>query len=288
MITRKVPSPHICLRCRSALAKLPPAASQLRHASNRSGSVSDKYAASTKEELGNASYRVRSNKQSRNQREGVAVPPLGKFYGHPGQFKQEALEDLKTKSLNDPARAIVLRDTIFSFYTHDREALKPQLAEHIDIEQQLNEERGLVGQDEVNENIHSLKPQPDQEISSWEDINLLMRNLQDGFTTSQILKYIEKYGKQTRDAHELEWESSMKGGSISRITPWLPGISSIEHMFDADPLRGYFLDSHTNKQRIILRLLRHCWNVELPEVAEGLGQFEMQVKPKDLDLLLRE
>lgn len=284
MITRKFSSSQICLRRRITHAQRLISASQFRHLSSSSTVTNQKYAPATKEELEHDNYRNRTGRREENA---VNARAFGKLYGHHGHSRQEQLEDLKTNSLDKPAKAIVLRDTIFNFYTYDKNILKPQSAEHIDIEQQLNEERGLVGQDEVNENISSLKPKPGQEPSSWDEINCLVRELQDGFTTHQLQLYIKKH-TQEPDAAEFEWEESIKGASILRITPWLPGTSKIEHIFDADPLRGYFLDSHTAKQRIILHLLRDCWGVELPELAEGIGQFEIQVKAEDLDLLLRK
>jgi hypothetical protein len=70
-----------------------------------------------------------------------------------------------------------------------------------------------------------------------------------------------------------------------RATPWMPGVSGIVDHFDQDPLRGYSLQSHTSKQSLIVKILRECWMVELPEVADGIGQFEVQIRGYDLDLI---
>jgi hypothetical protein len=290
MITRKVPSPspYICLRCRLSLSKRPLASLQRRNASGNSQRPPiEHYVPSTEQELERMNYRNRlSNRQSRVSGKSAGAQAFGKLYGHHGHARREGIEDLKTTRLNNPAKAIVLRDTIFNFYTYDKVAVKPKLPEHIDIERQLNEETGLVGVDEVNENISSLRPPIGQDTVDRDVLNALVQQLQEGFTTAQLEKYIELYTAVESETPDVELESSKKGKSKLRVTQWLPGTSEIEDRFDADPLRGYFLDSHTNKQRLALRLLRNCWGIELLEIAEGLGQFEIQVKPKDLDLLL--
>lgn len=286
MITRKISGSHICLRCRHSFFKLSAAklTEQVRYSSHQKGS---KYLPSTKDELERDNYRSRSNRRSQLAGDSQDAQGFGKLYGHHGQARRVANEDLHTQRLNTPAKAIVLRDTIFNYYTYDKHTIKAEMAEHIDIEQKLNEERGLVSQEEINENISSFKPKLGQEPSSWEDVNDLVRELQSGFTSTQLQRYIELYEGQGRiDVEDVEWEESIKDSQIVHVTSWFPGLSEIEHIFDSDPLRGYFLDSHTNKQRNIIRLLRNCWHVELPELSEGIGQFEIEVSPNDLEVLL--
>ncbi len=216
--------------------------------------------------------------------------PLGKAHGHGAFIRRENVENLPSStSLGDPAKVIVLKDSIFKLYRHDqrKDMLDEKIPEHIDIQQALDDERGLAGEEEVNANIEALKPQPGEEPTGWGQINVLVKALQDGFKTGQLQRYIKSYnGKTALEKPEPAWQNTEKGSLIQRITSWLPGISEIEHQFDDDPMRGYSLESHTPKQRLILRLLRQCWGVELPELVHGIGQFEIQVKETDLELLL--
>lgn len=213
--------------------------------------------------------------------------PLGRLHGHRGIKLRENLEKLSTTSLGEAANVIVLRDSGYSVYEHGKESLEPQEAEHIDILGQLEDERGLVGQEEVNENINACRPREGEKPRGWDGINTLVRQLQDGFATSQLERYIERFeGKREPESPPAEWVTQKEKAPIIRITPWQPGVSDIVDYFDNDPLRGYFLESHTAKQRVILRLLRECWMLELPELEEGIGQFEIQVQSDDLALLL--
>jgi hypothetical protein len=165
--------------------------------------------------------------------------------------------------------------------------LKDKQAEHIDILGQLADERGLVGQEEVDSNIDGFRPKTGEAPEDWDDINNLVRELQDGFTITQLERYIENFeGKREPINPPEEWVNDEETAPILAITPWQPGVSDITGHFDNDPLRGYFLESHTSKQRVILRLLRECWMVELPELEEGLGQFEMRINLDDLVVLL--
>jgi hypothetical protein len=165
--------------------------------------------------------------------------------------------------------------------------MKDKKAEHIDILGQLADERGLVGEEEVNRNITGFKPKQGAKPETWDDINALVRELQDGFTQTQLERYIEVFeGKREPISPPEEWVNEEETASILVITPWQPGISSDTDHFDNDPLCGYFLESHTSKQRVILRLLRECWMLELPELEEGLGQFEIKINLDDLVVLL--
>jgi hypothetical protein len=212
--------------------------------------------------------------------------PLGRLHGHRGLLAKELQADLNGTALGNPAKALVLRESIFTLYNINPDSLQDKEADHIDILGQLEEERGLVGWEEVEENINAFRPKND-DVATWDDINELVRQLQNGFTTSQMEKYIQTFeGKRDPERPPAPWYSKEKGASISRITPWQPGISPIQEYFDNDPLRGYYLESHTSKQRVVLRLLRECWMLELPELVEGIGQFEMLVRGRELEVLL--
>lgn len=286
MIVRPARKPHVCLRCQRGLAKRSLASSSqvAFHSAGPKLREPQSFSSNSRDDEYNNEYENEED-YSRNRRpDKVAESP--RLHGFRGLKKQECRETLQTNALGDPAKVIVLRDSILSLYNdNSRNKIRPKKPAHIDILGQLAEERGLVGQAEVESNINGLKPV--EERQTWEEINELVRNLQDGFTTSQLQKYIENFqGREEPVQPQEEWTTNQQNAKILRVTPWLPGVSEIEDHFDNDPLRGYYLESHTVKQRVILRLLTECWRVELPELVDGIGQFEIEVRNEDLELLL--
>ncbi len=291
MITRPASRSHICLSCRRSLAKRkPPVAYRFARQSTTSNPQQDSSEPRDEIPSNNNGDVVRKDSDSAPKllNQSVSRQPLGRLHGHRGLKSREDLENLQTTSLGEEANVIVLRDSGISVY-EKRTKLEDKQAEHIDILGQLADERGLVGMEDVNSNIDGLKPQKGGEPEDWNDINELVKQLQNGFTITQLERYIENFeGKREPINPPEEWISETETASILAITPWQPGVSGIKDYFDNDPLRGYFLESHTSKQRVILRLLRECWMVELPELEEGLGQFEMKINLDDLVVLLSE
>jgi len=288
MIARPALGTHICLRCQRSLARRkPPSAFQVAFQSTESSNVlpgelgGDKDSAS--KEKGPMIRKTIGNRIVGKQ----SAYPLGRLHGRSGQVKREHVEKIKGAVLGEPAKVIVLRDSIFKLYEHDNGQVNAEEAKHIDILQQLEDERGLIGQDEVTENLNSCRPKSGEEPQNWYDINSLVRQLQDGFTIQQLESYIESFhGRQAPETPPADLVPEKKESRILRITPWQPGISEIDGYYDNDPLRGYYMESHTAKQRVILRLLRECWMLELPELKDGLGQFEIEIPKDSLDLLI--
>jgi hypothetical protein len=180
-------------------------------------------------------------------------------------------------------------------------------APKVDILAQFNSERGLIGKEEVNQNIESLRPQ--KTILSWAEIRDIEVQLGTGFTMSQLLYYIEcsenermaafhkheapeiqtgKITKQmTRNKMAFTPDQKLKDqGVVVRQSPWMPGTSDQGDQFDESPLRGYMSDAFTSKQRVALNILRFCWGIEAEELLASVGEIELQVKGTGLDLLL--
>ncbi|KAK2626446.1 hypothetical protein QTJ16_003621 [Diplocarpon rosae] len=281
MIVRPGRAPHICLRCKNSLAKRPTgAASQVASQSTDSTHQNHLDKAAEAQDDGE-SYTSTQNLEG-------DVAKTDRFHGFRGMKKEEYREALKNeKTLGERAKVIVLRDSLLSLYNlgENQGRLPIQEAAHIDILGRLAEERGLVGQTEVDHNIDELRPTTGRQ--TWEEINELVRNMQEGFTMTQLNNYIEKF-KQRRESErpEQEWIARKKDAGIMRVTPWVPGVSEAQDKFDHDILRGYLLESHTIKQRSIMRLLRECWMLYIPDLADGIGQFEVEFRKEDLELFL--
>lgn len=283
MITRKSLGPHICLRCQRSLAKrsfhlhsTQTLSERRRYSHQAVRKVDDEDAETDNADVSNLGEKYDTR---------IAQ---GKLRGHRGIFQREDLEELRgATALGDQAKVIVLRDSIFRKYVLDTQEIKTVRPKHIDILGTLAEERGLVGEDEVMQNIDAFRPREADGIQDWDELNKLTHALEQGFTTTQLEKYIKNF----KNKREIEkppeiWKANDNTSAITRITPWLPGISAVEDHFDNDPLREYYLQSHTPKQVLALRLLRECWMLELPELVDGIGQFEIRLRNGDLDLLL--
>ena len=280
--------PHICLRCQYRLARRSsPSKSQVASISSQirppdSKIVPDdpkddeEYHAPIKRPL-------KLSRRPLGSRKHVSEYPLGKLYGYTGQQFQENREKLNVDVLGETAEVIVLRDSKINNYSNYRYEEDAESAEGVDILAQLNEERGLIGWEEVVNNINDFRPNGGCRPETREQFSQLLTGLQNGFTVSQLAKYLQTYGQK-----DLASPEPISASAGLRISPWIPGVSESEERLDDDHLRGYDLQSYTTKQRLGLRVLRECWHVELPFIEDGIGQVEAEVKPSDLDLLLSE
>lgn len=275
--------PHICLRCQSRLAR-------------RSGHLKTQLAFQSTDAKPQGSRIIQDDLEEKERLHApikrplklsrrplgpakqLSEYPLGKLYGYTGQQLRENRETLNVKVLGEAAEVIVLRDSRISKHSHQYEE-DVETKEGIDILAKLDEERGLVGWKEVESNIHEFRPNKDRHPQTREEFSELLTGLQSGFTVSQLARYLQVHGQKNTAALPITT-------SLLRISPWIPGISESDQRLDSDQLRGYDLQSYTTKQRLVLRLLRECWKLELPFVEEGIGQIEVELKPEDLDLLL--
>jgi hypothetical protein len=189
---------------------------------------------------------------------------------------------LDVDALGEPAEVIVLRDSKYTTYDYAKEYQVVEPVESIDILAALDNERGLVGQKEVEENINQFRPKKGEEPQDWDGFNKLVQDMQAGFTVSQLARYIQSFN----EANGGEKSSPSVGFLIPRISPWMPESSKSTTYLDGDSTGGYSVASYTNKQRLVLRLIRECWKLALPEVEEGIGEVELELKPGDYDLLL--
>ncbi|KAG0651571.1 hypothetical protein D0Z07_1726 [Hyphodiscus hymeniophilus] len=278
--------PHICLRCQNRLARLSaPSKPRIASISSYTGSAGSEVVPDDPEDdEGFHAPLKRPLKLSRRPlslSKHVSEFPLGKLYGFSGQQLRENRERLSIDVLGEKADVIVLRDSKINNYHNYRYEESAETKQEVDILARLDEERGLVGWEEVVRNINEFRPTDGRRPETREQFSELLTGLQNGFTVSQLAKYLQNY--REKDLDDL---SPVTSSLAVRISPWIPGISGSEAPLDSDHLRGYDLPSYTTKQRLVLRILRECWKVELPFVEEGIGQIEVEVKPQDLDLLL--
>ncbi|KAI6717210.1 hypothetical protein JHW43_000385 [Diplocarpon mali] len=281
MIVRPGKTPHICLRCQNTLAKRSTGAAYQVASQSTDSKYQDHF-----DRDANAQDNRENYTSKQHSEEHLAI--TNRFHGHRGMKKEEYREALNERTLGKRAKVIVLRDSKLNLYDlgESQERLPIKKAAHIDILGRLAEERGLVGQREVDRNIDNFRPK--NERQTWEEVNDILRKMQDGFTMTQVNRYIEEFKRREdeRPLREIRIHRSNANDGNMLVTPWAAGVSEIQDRFVQGPGRGYLLESHTIKQRAIMRLLRECWNLEISDLADGIGQFEIEFRKEHLELFL--
>jgi hypothetical protein len=314
MITRKAAASHICLSCQRRLAnRSGPYKYQIAFESTDAGT--NPSSASASSSTSEPTDRIRRSQirqrlvplpRKNGRRPGstedirryqVIQEDKSDFYGHSGQQKVGKREQLQINTLGKSTDVIVLRDSKITRY--DGTVYQPgQEAEYVDIIARLNDERGLISQTEVEQNIDEFRPEHGGEPKTRAEFNRLVDKIQGSFTTFQIEKYIGSFeGKRTLQAApesspafplslQHGASSSPKEGLVLKQTAWIAETADpTGYLEEKLSLRGYALASHTNKQRSVVQLLRECWMLELPDVLISLGHVDLLLRPGDVEHL---
>ncbi|CAK7218958.1 hypothetical protein SBRCBS47491_003682 [Sporothrix bragantina] len=145
---------------------------------------------------------------------------------------------------------------------------------------------GEVTQDEVFSYIDEMRPS-DEPILPEAAFNKAARDLAESFTVAQLHAYIRKHRKPTTQPTVYPWEVKRK--------PWVPdaygddvGESSKVKVIGPGSgllLKGYIQSGMTNKERVVVQLMRECWGVSMWEVMESPGQLDVTVREVEFALL---
>jgi hypothetical protein len=282
--------PHICLKCQLQLARWVPSriqASFYSTATNQRNPPSHPAGENGEQDetISRPFIRPQYLHQTTVSRRPLRTQyPMVKLHGIHGKKLREERERLNIRALGEPADVIVLRDSKVRTYNHMEIVESDEEPQSIDILATLDSERGLPGQQEVEENINQFRPKEGEGPQDWDAFNTLVKDLQASFTISQLARYIQSFDKARGDDPSMTRDRLW----IPRLSPWMPVTSQPTQRSDRNYTRGYSLASYTNKQRLVLRLLRECWKLEVPELEAGMGEVELELKPKDYDLLLRK
>lgn len=225
--------------------------------------------------------------------------PLGRIRGQRGFEFREHFKKLSVNSLGQPADVIVLRDALCDRPYRPEPKISERKKERIDILARLAAERGLIQQSDVNKNIEAHKPEDPEEPLSEEDFHNLAKQLQQGFTIRQLSRYIEQHEKVQGLESELRTNAGRsvpKNKPVVSRTAWMPGRSGSGEAFAENFMRGYepekvefrgkIVSSLTQKYLLSLRILRECWQIDVNEVIEAVGEIELIIKPIYFELLL--
>lgn len=216
----------------------------------------------------------------------------------------EDASKLGVDSLGKAAEVIVLRDG------RQRERKAPPVeasSEATDsglkIEDFLDEQE-ILSLDDVVNNIHGLKPE--RQIISAREFKSLFNTLLDGFTILQLEKYVvwhreksilerikdDVFGKDETPKEEptTPEEALLKGREYAWMTEqahWLPYVDGAVEEAQY-PLAGYITKNMPPKQRLVVQLMRECWDVSIQELLNGKGRVDIRVRDLEFKLLTRE
>lgn len=291
MIARPALSAHVCFRCQVWLSKQltavntnssnrtrPPRGARLLH---------DEAAPEISEEAGGFKVRRTALKPEVIYRRiylanRLSERPMGRLHGFRGYQVREKYQPLSVDTLGNQSEVIVLRDSGL-IYSAPPE-IEAMAAEKVDILARVDAERGLPSEVEITRNIDEVRPQT--HLLNTEEFKAVELQLNDGFIASQLVKYIESFGRN-QEKRLQDAPAALSKDTLWTLG-WMPGISASPDVFDEDPLRGYISDAYTPKQRLVLHILRQYWDVEVTEVTESLGEIELHIDPLKLELLISQ
>lgn len=217
----------------------------------------------------------------------------------------EDASKLSVDALGEAAEVIVLRE---KREQRRKASLQETSSEELEsaglkVEDLLDEQES-VSPDNVIRYIHGLKPE--HHIVSQREFKSLFNTLLGGFTTLQLEEYViwyreqsiletikdEVFGEDETSSKELTTPEDVldKKGEYAWMieqTHWTPYVDGAvkEARY---PLKGYVMKSMLPKQRLVVQLMRECWEVSVQELLDGTGVVEIRVRDLEFKLLTRE
>lgn len=212
---------------------------------------------------------------------------------------------LGVDSLGKAAEVIVLRDgrqrerRALPVETRSEEAMVSGLK----LEDFLDEQ-DVLSLDDVVKNVHGLKPE--RQIVSAREFKSLFNTLLNGFTILQLEKYVvwhrensilerikdEVFGEEESPSEEptapadvlpMPWDYAWMIEQ-AHWTPYVDGaVEEAQY-----PLAGYIMKSMPPKQRLVVQLIRECWDISIRELLDGNGRVDIRVRDLEFKLLTRE
>lgn len=217
----------------------------------------------------------------------------------------EDASSLGVDSLGKAAEVIVLRDG--GQWVKKASPVEVSSEEAMDsglkIEDFLDEQ-DVLSPDDVVGNIHGLKPE--RQIVSAREFKSLFNTLLDGFTILQLEAYVvwhrersimERVKDEAFDEDEaLSEEPTIPEDVLPKLPEyawmteqarWTPHVDGAVEEAQY-PLAGYIMKSMPPKQRLVIQLMRECWDISIQELLNGNGRVDIRVRDLEFKLLTRE
>lgn len=213
--------------------------------------------------------------------------------GEPNTYRKgdtrlvEKVNKLSGQTLGKPAEVIVLRDD-GQWRRKPLKEDKGPVDTSFNLETQADQEEGL-DLDLVLDNIEGLRPV--HRILPSSEFKAVFDSLLSGFNSIQLESYVERH--QTREEEGGEAPSTGVASDVSAAStrPWIlgqsawtPDVKGAVQDLPA-PLKGYILKSMPPKQRLVMMLMRECWDMSVQEVMDGQGTLEVRLRDTEFKLL---
>ncbi|KAF2275451.1 uncharacterized protein EI97DRAFT_75591 [Westerdykella ornata] len=164
---------------------------------------------------------------------------------------------------------------------------------------------GAVGQDEVNQQLDSLRPKshcaPDEpNYISEAEFRKLTKVLGEGFTVKQLERYLKARKRMASEEKQgaQELNENPEAGLLSdhhctKPLPrdvqgrslWTPGTSPLSERLPIHAGKRKNMNHHTKKRLLVDRILRSLWRTAPLEEVESPGEIELTLKPWQIQLL---
>ena len=231
--------------------------------------------------------RYASSSRRYGARDKLLLSPVRKVYQSRGKRLLAKKEALPIEILGKPGAAIILRE---------RGAIKRGDLEQLEAEElpetngrlaeSLENESADPGGDDALVNIHNMKPRESQMLSESEFV-ALKDALMQGFTRAQLESYISEFDSAAEQLEQREHQSRVpRPPWVLEQREWRP-IAADSFEAKGGKLQGYVAKSTTPKERVVLQLMRECWDVTCQTVLEGQGYLEAKLRDTEFALLTR-
>lgn len=206
--------------------------------------------------------------------------PEPRFYKSRGQIVSPEKEGLSIDMLGKPGSAIVLREKR-AWRKKPQPVSDGAEAAQVDPASLLLQDAAPADED-ILLNIHELRPK-DEKILSEKQFTQLKNTLVGGFTGAQLARYFKEYetlrrlsGEENNTPEEAPW--------VLERQPWAPTVATGAE--DVEPhLVGYLTRGMAPKTRLVVRLIRECWDVANKNVLDRDGYLSIRLRDVEFSLL---
>lgn len=158
-----------------------------------------------------------------------------------------------------------------------------------DVTKSTDQEESL-SLEAVLENIEELRPT--DRILPAREFKAIFDTLRDGFTAFHLESYVELDQRRRAEGDERPYlgdqpEHIKERPWIVSQGHWTPEVEGAVEDMDYR-LKGYILKSMPPKQRLVMQLMRECWDMSVQELLYGLGVLDVKVRALEFKLLTRE
>ncbi|KAK3298236.1 mitochondrial inner-membrane-bound regulator-domain-containing protein [Chaetomium fimeti] len=212
------------------------------------------------------------------------APPLSqnRVYKSRGQLVSPEKEGLSIDMLGKPGSAIVLREKRAWKKKIQEPVSDDDPAALVDPASLLLKEDDAPADEEILLNIHELRPK-DTKILSEKEFTELRNTLVDGFTGAQLARYFREY-ETLRRLSEEETDSPEEAPWVLERQSWAPTVANKAENVEPH-LVGYLTRGMAPKTRLVVKLIRECWDVANQRVLDRDGYLSLRLRDVEFSLL---